>query len=93
MVSLSELKAHLRIESGEEDDLLSSLIQAAKAACEAFCMMSFEETMPEPVRLAVLLYCGHFYANRESGDRGAYDAMIAAFCALLWPYRDPMKLF
>ena len=93
MVSLSELKAHLRIESGEEDALLSSLIQAAKAACEAFCMTAFEEPGPEPVRLAVLLFCGHFYANRESGDRGAYDAMITAFRALLWPYRDPGKLF
>ena len=93
MISLSELKAHLRIESGEEDALLSSLIQAAKAACEAFCMTTFEEPAPEPVRLAALLFCGHFYANRESGDQDAYDAMIAAFRALLWPYRDPMKLF
>lgn len=93
MVSLSELKAHLRVESGEEDALLSSLIQAAKAACEAFCMTTFEETVPEPVRLAVLLFCGHFYTNRESGDRGAYDAMITAFRALLWPYRNPDKLF
>ena len=93
MVTLSELKAHLRIESGEEDALLSSLIQAAKAACEAFCMTTFEEPAPEPVRLAVLLFCGHFYANRENGDRTAYDAMIAAFRALLWPYRDPTKLF
>ena len=93
MVSLSELKAHLRVESGEEDALLSSLIQAAKSACEAFCMTTFEEPAPEPVRLAVLLFCGHFYANRENGDGSAYDAMIAAFRALLWPYRDPMKLF
>jgi uncharacterized phage protein (predicted DNA packaging) len=93
MVSLSELKAHLRIESGEEDALLSSLIQSAKAACEAFCMTTFMDPTPEPVRLAVLLFCGHFYANRESGDQDAYDAMIAAFRALLWPYRDPMKLF
>jgi hypothetical protein len=93
MVSLSELKAHLRIESGEEDALLSSLIQAAKAACEAFCMTSFEEPAPEPVRLAILLFCGHFHSNRESGDKNAYDAMITAFRALLWPYRDPTKLF
>lgn len=93
MVSLSELKAHLRIESGEEDALLSSMIQAAKADCEAFCMTTFEEPAPEPVQLAVLLFCGHFLANRENGDRGAYDAMIAAFRTLLWPYRDPTKLF
>jgi uncharacterized phage protein (predicted DNA packaging) len=93
MVTLAELKAHLRIESGEEDTLLSCLIQAAKAACEAFCMTTFDDPVPEPTRLAVLLFCGHFYANRESGDKGAYDAMITAFRALLWPYRDPGKLF
>lgn len=93
MVTLSELKAHLRIESGEEDALLSSLIQAAKAACEAFCMTAFEEPVPEPVHLAMLLFCGHFYANRENGDKSTYEAMITAFRALLWPYRDPDKLF
>ncbi len=93
MVTLEELKVHLRIEQDEEDGYLTSLLLAARTSCEDFCGRSFTEPMPEPVRLAILLMAGHFYAHRENGDRDAYGAMYDAFHALLWPYREPGLLF
>ncbi len=93
MVTLQELKAHLRIEQDEEDGYLTALLAAAKTSCEDFCGRPFSDDMPEPVRLAMLLMAGHFFTHRENSDRDAYEAMFDAFHALLWPYREPGQLF
>jgi len=93
ILSIHEAKAHLRIQHDEEDAYLEALIRQAQACAEDFCHTAFSEAPPEPVRLAVLLYAGHFYAQRENADKPAYEAMLAAFHALLWPYREADKLF
>ena len=97
MVTLIELKAHLRIEHDDEDTQLTMLLSMAKAAAEDFCLRTFSDKPrnkpPEAVRLAVLLYAGHFYTNRENNELVAYQAMTQAFQSLLWPYRDLNKLF
>ena len=90
---LEALKAHLRIEQDAEDTYLQSLLTMAQATAEDFCGRPFPEETPEPVRLALLLMAGHLYAYREVSDRDAYEAMLRAFHALLWPYRDVSKLF
>lgn len=94
MVTLAELKDHLRIEQDEEDHHLHILLASAKAAAEDFCRVTFDDTepIPEPVRLAVLLHAGHFYTHRENGQLTSYQSMTRAFHALLWPYRNPDKL-
>ena len=92
MVTLNELKAHLRIQTDDENDYLQSLLKMAEASVTDFCGQSFSEA-PEPVRLAILLFAGHHYAQRENGDPSAYNAMMTAFHALLWPYRSPNVLF
>ena len=56
LVSVDEVKAHLRIDQDEEDLYLESLIRQAQAAAEDYCRVSFEDDAPEPVRLAVLLF-------------------------------------
>ena len=92
MVTLEELKAHLRIETDEEDGYLQSLLRMAEAAAADFCGQPFPEA-PESARLAVLLFASYHYTHRESDDTAAYAAMKAAFQALLWPYRSPEALF
>ena len=72
IVSVDEVKAHLRIDQDEEDAYLEGLIRQAQAAAEDYCRVSFADGAPEPVRLAVLLI---------------------AFQNLLYPYRDPEKMF
>ncbi len=92
MVTLDELKAHLRIETDDENDYLGTLLRMAEASVTDFCGQSFS-VVPEPVRLAVLLFAGYHYAHRENDDLAAYSTMKSAFCALLWPYREPGVLF
>ena len=106
IVSLEEVKTHLRIQHDEEDDYLNGLIAQAQTAAEDYCRVSFEphlqpdedgeETeaaVPEPVRLALLLFVGFYYENRDIPDMTTYKAMRMAFDSLLYPYRDPAKMF
>ena len=93
IVSVDEMKAYLRIDQDEEDMVLESLIRQAQAAAEDYCRVSFEDDAPEPVRLAVLLFVGFYYENRDLPDRTTYGTMCIAFQNLLYPYRDPEKMF
>ena len=46
LVSVDEVKAHLRIDQDEEDLYLESLIWQAQAAAEDYCRVSFEDDAP-----------------------------------------------
>ena len=106
IVSLEEVKTHLRIQHDEENDYLNGLIAQAQTAAEDYCRVSFEPYLqldedgeevevpvPEPVRLALLLFVGFYYENRDIPDMTTYKAMRMAFDSLLYPYRDPAKMF
>lgn len=93
IVTVDEVKTHLRIEDDDEDMYLESLIAQAQAVAEDFCLTQFSEAVPEPVRLAVLLFVSHYYENRDNPDRAVYGTMRIAFENLLYPYRDPDKMF
>ena len=103
IVTLDELKTHLRIQHDEEDDYLLGLIRQAQTAAEDYCRVEFEpvddegnpidSSAPEPVRLAVVLMASFYYENRDIPDMTTYKAMRMAFDSLLYPYRDPGKMF
>ena len=93
IVTVDEVKTHLRIQHDEEDAYLTGLIAQAQAAAEDYCRVQFSDPAPEPVRLAVLLMVSHFYENRDNPDRQVYLTMRMAFQNLLYPYRDPTKMF
>ena len=93
IVSEDEVKVHLRVQHDEEDEYIGSLIAQAQAAAEDYCRVQFSDPVPEPVRLAVLLMVSHFYENRDNPDRQVYLTMRMAFQNLLYPYRDPAKMF
>ena len=93
IVTVDEVKTHLRIEDDDEDMYLESLIAQAQAVAEDFCRTQFSEAAPDPVRLAVLLFVSHYYENRDNPDRAVYGTMRIAFENLLYPYRDPDKMF
>ena len=48
---------------------------------------------PAAVRLAILLFVGFYYENRDVPDHQTYATMREAFENLLYPYRDPEKMF
>ena len=93
IVSVDELKIHLRIQHNEEDSLLESLIMQAQAVAENHCRESFENDAPEPVRLAVILMASYFYENRDVSDKTGYTTMYAAFRALISPHEVPETMF
>lgn len=93
VVTVDEVKTHLRIDHDEEDAYLETLIRQAQAAAEDYCRVQFSDPAPEPVRLAVLLMVSHYYENRDNPDRQVYATMRIAFENLLYPYRDPDKMF
>ena len=95
IVTVDEVKTHLRIQHDEEDDYIESLIKQAQTAAEDYCRVSFENVaaVAHPVRLAVLLFVSHYYENRDIAERSVYNAMMTAFHNLLYPYRDPAKMF
>ena len=93
IVTVDEVKTHLRIEDDVEDMYLESLIAQAQTVAEDFCRTQFSEAAPDPVRLAVLLFVSHYYENRDNPDRAVYGTMRIAFENLHYPYRDPDKMF
>ena len=93
IVSVDELKSHLRIQHNEEDSLLASLIMQAQAAANDYCRTEYDAEAPEPVRLAVLLMASHFYENRDNSDKAAFVTMQMAFHALLYPHRVIEDMF
>ena len=93
ILTIAEVKTHLRIEDNDEDTYLGTLIAQAQAAAEDFCRVNFTDDAPGPVRLAVMLMVSHYYENRDNPDRAVYGTMRIAFENLLYPYRDPDKMF
>ena len=93
VLTVDEAKQHLRIEYDEEDELIEILIAQAQAAAEDYCRVSFEENVPEPVRLACLLFVSYHYENRDIPDMTTYKSMRMAFEHLLYPHRDPAQMF
>ena len=43
IVTVDEVKTHLRIEHNEEDSYIEGLIKQAQAEAEDYCRVSFEE--------------------------------------------------
>ena len=102
IVTVDEVKTHLRIQHDEEDDYITGLIAQAQTTAEDYCRVEFEPepdeegnvpAIPEPVRLAVLLMTSFYYENRDIPDMTTYTARRMAFNSLLYPYRDPEKMF
>ena len=93
VLTVDEVKQHLRVEYDEEDELIEKLILQAQAAAEDFCRVSFEEDAPEPVQLACLLFVSYHYENRDIPDMTTYKSMRMAFEHLLYPHRDPAQMF
>ena len=103
ILSVDEVKTHLRIQHDEEDDYIESLVKQAQATAEEYCRVSFESEVldpalepapiPETVRLAVLLMASHYYENRDNPEKQVYITMRMAFENLLYPHRDVEKMF
>lgn len=87
IVTLTEIKEHLRINGMEEDTLLSTYADAAGEYVRAFTGASWEPlAAPASVAAAVLLLVGDLYENREAQTAAPLHANTAVE-RLLWPHR------
>jgi len=84
LVSLDDIRAHLRLEEIETDDaMLIGMIVAARRICEQRIRRSVADMGTDDLavlRQAIKLLVGDWYRNRESGDAG--DGQLPA--AVRW---------
>jgi uncharacterized phage protein (predicted DNA packaging) len=94
IVTVAELKQHLRLNDGSEDNMLSGFIASAEAVfvnltgrtLDANATTGFPSGVPEPIKLAVKLMSSHFYAVREAYTEDRLDAMPFGFVAVCRMY-------
>lgn len=71
VVSLEEMKNYLRVDTSEDDNLISTLIQSAEKMCLAITRKDEEEIIGEnfeEYKVAVLYAAAYLYEHREEAD-------------------------
>ena len=73
MITLDEMKEYLRVDTAEDDELISSLMDSAEALCMdvARCDTKEEFDGLKNARLAVLFTTAYMYEHREEADHKA----------------------
>lgn len=93
-VTVPELKAHLRLNDGSEDGLLTDFISAAETVfvnltgrtLDDDADTGFPSGIPSPVKLAVKLLSAHFYNVREAFTEDRLEAMPFGFVSVCRQY-------
>ena len=73
LVSLSEMKQYLRVDTSDDDALIEGLINTAESLCRVVARLDDEEFMSESLttRVAVLYAVAYLYEHREEADHKA----------------------
>lgn len=88
LLTLGEVKQHLRIDGDEEDTLVETYADAAVQACLSYCDLKLVPVGAEPsFKAAALLNLGGLYAQREAVVSGQAFAVHPAAENLLRPWR------
>lgn len=95
---MAQIKTHLKIDSGAEDDLIAAYASAAVDYVEHFCDGALVESLTplqqgkEPPRevlftagiwAAMLLLIGHWYANREAAAQNLTEVPLGVEALLI----------
>lgn len=71
VVSIEEMKNYLRVDTSEDDNLISTLIKSAEKMCLAIARKDEEEIIREnfeEYKMAVLYGTAYLYEHREEAD-------------------------
>ncbi len=70
LVTLSEMKQYLRVDSTTEDDLIQNIILTAESICRDVARLDEEAFIEQSAvtRLAVLYAAAYLYEHREEAD-------------------------
>jgi uncharacterized phage protein (predicted DNA packaging) len=92
------IKAHLKVDSDDEDELVTAYASAAVDYVEHFCDGALVEALTPPVEgkeplrevlftpgiwAAILLLIGHWYANREAAAQNLAETPLGVEALLL----------
>lgn len=89
-MTLSQVKAHLRIELDQtaEDEYLVGLEAAARIHAENVLRTTIDDNAGENIERAMLMLIGHWYRNRETVAASDLAKVPLGFDELLAPERD-----
>ncbi|MBY0281716.1 MAG: head-tail connector protein [Alphaproteobacteria bacterium] len=92
VVSLKEVKTHLRLDSTHEDDYLKSLIAAATDYVEKYLDKSLSDFhsryLPASIKHSILLMVSEFYENRTTSiiqNQTLFQSLLAPYRAVRLP--------
>lgn len=87
LVTIEEAKAYLRVDTGDEDSLIQSLLTASEKLAMDVARLT-EEEIPEHTELmktAVLFTLGYLYEHREEAD---HHELVMTLRNLLFSIRE-----
>ena len=91
MLTLEESKLYLRVDSDDEDVLITSLIQTAKEMEEDRLRYELTEfdTIPQTINQSMLYIVSTLYESRQVGNANAIkmDELIETVRRMVEPYR------
>ena len=72
VVTLEEAKAHLRVDTTDDDALITGLIAAATELAEQWLSRSLTDgtATPQPIKVGINLLVAHWYINTEATTAG-----------------------
>lgn len=72
MVSLEEAKQYIRVDSADEDEFISGLLETGEKLCADVARMEISELEAHlpMARIAVLYAAAYLYEHREQADHG-----------------------
>ena len=65
MVTLSEVKLHMKVSNTTEDALIQSYIDGAEGFIRRYCGQDFEDELPAIVKVACLMIVAGMYEGRQ----------------------------
>lgn len=83
-ITLEEAKTYLRVDTGDEDELIQSLIASAEKLVQDVARFSdeeweaSEESILIRMRVAVLYAVAYLYEHREEADHAALNLTLRA---------------
>lgn len=86
ILTLEEVKLYLRVDSDEEDALITNFILTAEEICEdilRFPLTDFTE-IPDTVKQSILYVVSNLYEKREEIN---VKEILSTLCRLLFAYR------
>ncbi|MFH7767555.1 head-tail connector protein [Acinetobacter sp. BSP-28] len=95
IVTVDQVREHLRYDTEDNDPMLEMYIKAAENAVLNYVTDTFENNVyPDDIKHAVLLMVGMFDREREPSKESSIidNYLPPAVRALLYPYRTPTAI-